>query len=406
MRLHVPMAPRDPGEAHRSATPLELFLDLAFVVAVAQVATVLHHELSEGHAADALVGFPLVFFAIWWAWVNLAWFGSAYDTDDALYRLAVFVQMTGVLILAAGVPRAFESRDFAAIVVGYVVIRLALVAQWLRASASDADRRRGTLRFALGVTLVQVGWVALQFAPGGWFLALFGLLALAELAVPWWAEGVAPTPWHPGHIVERYGLFTIIVLGESVLATTFGVQEALDADSTLADLAPVIAGGLLVVFGLWWVYFDLPGERVVARARPDAGQRGLMAFVWGYGHYFVFGAAAAVGAGLAAAVDHATDHSELSDTQAALAVTVPVAVYLAAVWVLHVAHVRPGPRRIVTGPVAVGLVLLATLAPEPALVTGLVVAAVVVATTLYPEPAEEIEPYAVAPVTGTSPLDP
>lgn len=377
------MAPRDPDEAHRAATPLELFLDLAFVVAVAQAATVLHHELAEGHAADAVVGFILVFFAIWWAWVNLAWFASAYATDDALYRLAVFVQMTGVLILAAGVPRGFEARDFGVVVAGYVIIRLALVAQWLRAAASDPDRRSTALRCALGITVVQVAWVTLQFAPSEWFLALFALLALAEMVVPWWAEGRAPTPWHPGHIVERYGLFTIIVLGESVLATTFGVQEALDADSTLGDLAPVIVGGLLIVFCLFWIYFDLPTERVVAQARPRSGRRTAMAFVWGYGHYFVFGAVAAAGAGLAVAVDHATHHSELSDTGAALAVTVPVAIYITAVWALHVREKEPGPLRLVTGPAAVALTLAATFTPEPVLATGLALAVIVAVETAY-----------------------
>jgi low temperature requirement protein LtrA len=383
VRLHVPMAPRDPDEAHRAATPLELFLDLAFVVAVAQAATVLHHELAEGHAADAVVGFVLVFFAVWWAWVNLAWFASAYATDDASYRLAVFVQMTGVLILAAGVPRAFEARDFGVVVAGYVIIRLASVAQWLRAAACDADRRSTALRYAVGVTVVQVAWVALQLGPSEWLLTLFAVLALAEMAVPWWAEGRAPTPWHPGHIVERYGLFTIIVLGESVLATTFGVQEALDADSTLGDLASVIVGGLLIVFCLFWIYFDLPAEKVVARGRPQPGQRGVMAFVWGYGHYFVFGGAAAAGAGLAVAIDQATHHSELSDTGAALAVTVPVAIYITAVWALHVRDKDPGPLRFVTGPAAVALTLAATFTPEPVLVTGLVLAVVVAVETAY-----------------------
>ena len=80
--------------------------------------------------------FPLVFFAVWWAWVNFTWFASAYDTDDAIYRLSVFVQMAGVLIFAAGIPRAFADQDFGIVVLGYVVMRFALVAQWLRVSWS------------------------------------------------------------------------------------------------------------------------------------------------------------------------------------------------------------------------------------------------------------------------------
>src|SRR4051812_31002590 len=110
MPLHRRMAPRDPDEPHRASTPLELFFDLAVVVAVAQASTGLHHGLVDGHTRDALVGYPLVFFAIWLAWLNVTWFASAYDTDDVIYRLGMFVEITGVLILAAGIPRAFGDQ--------------------------------------------------------------------------------------------------------------------------------------------------------------------------------------------------------------------------------------------------------------------------------------------------------
>ena len=100
-----PMVGRDPAEGHRAATPLELFFDLVFVVAVAQAALGLHHELAEGHVWDGIAKYLLVFFTIWWPWVNFTWFASAYDTDDVPYRLLVFAQMVGVLIVAAGIPR-------------------------------------------------------------------------------------------------------------------------------------------------------------------------------------------------------------------------------------------------------------------------------------------------------------
>jgi low temperature requirement protein LtrA len=108
VRLHTPMSSRDPDEPHRVSTPLELFFDLTFVVAVAQASSTLHHLLVDGHARDALVAFPMVFFAIWWAWMNFTWFSSAYDPDDAAFRVATFVQMAGVLVFAAGVPRFLE----------------------------------------------------------------------------------------------------------------------------------------------------------------------------------------------------------------------------------------------------------------------------------------------------------
>src|SRR5687767_4880397 len=102
------MRPHDPHEAHRVATPLELFFDLVFVVAIAQVAAGLHHGIAENHITEALTGFAVMFFAIWLAWINATWFASAYDTDDVPYRLMTFVQMTGVLIVVAGIPGVFE----------------------------------------------------------------------------------------------------------------------------------------------------------------------------------------------------------------------------------------------------------------------------------------------------------
>ena len=108
-RLSARMTARSPHEPHRASTPLELFFDLVFVVAIAQAASGLHHAIAEAHALQGLVGFLMVFFAIWWAWMNFTWFASAYDCDDVPYRVAVFVQITGALILAAGVPAMFES---------------------------------------------------------------------------------------------------------------------------------------------------------------------------------------------------------------------------------------------------------------------------------------------------------
>jgi hypothetical protein len=149
---------------------------------------------------------------------------------------------------------------------------------------------------------VQTGWVARLALPGAAGIAGFVVLVALELAIPYWAESAGRTPWHPGHIAERYGLFTLIVLGESVLSATVGVQTALDTTSTFAELAPVITGGILIVFFMWWMYFDMPGDQVVERARDSFMEGSLRGpFLWGYGHYLVFAAAAAAGAGLSGA---------------------------------------------------------------------------------------------------------
>src|SRR4051812_46304676 len=103
-----PMRARPADEAHRVATPLELFFDLCFVVAVAQVGISLHHDVSAGHVLHGVESFGREFFAIWWAWMNFTWFASAYDTDDDVYRITTLVQIAGALVLAAGVQTAFD----------------------------------------------------------------------------------------------------------------------------------------------------------------------------------------------------------------------------------------------------------------------------------------------------------
>ena len=373
----VRMQPRSISEDHRAATPLELFFDLCFVVAVAQAASRLHHALAEGHSGDALLVYPMVFFAVWWGWMNFTWFASAYDNDDVPYRLAVLVQIAGVLILAAGLPRAFDRLDFSLAVVGYVVMRLALIALWLRAARADSDGRRCALRYATGIGLCQVGWISLLALSGPLWVAGFAALGVAEALVPIWAERAGPTSWHPGHIAERYGLFTLIVLGECVLAASTAVQAGLDSDGPVAPVAAVAGGGLLIVFSMWWIYFDLPAGEVVDRARRAFSGSWRPAFTWGYGHFLVFASAAAVGAGLQVAVDRATHHAEVSRSMAWAAVAVPVAIYLLSVWALHFSQKRPGPMRVVAVP-ATTVLLVATLGSgQPALAVGMVLAGLV-----------------------------
>ena len=361
------MRARSPHEPHRTATPLELFFDLVFVVAIAQAANGLHHAIADAHALEGLWGYVLVFFAIWWAWMNFTWFASAYDSDDLPYRVAVFVQIAGALIMAAGVPSMFEHREpNIATVGGYVVMRLVLVAQWLRAGASDPERRTTARRYAVGIAVLQVAWVLPLFVPGIWTPAFFTLAAL-ELLVPVWAERVGPTPWHPHHIAERYGLLTLIVLGESILAANLAIQAALASGDKLRPLVPTIAGGLLIVYSMWWIYFDRPVHDLLTSLRK--------AIVWGYGHYLIFASAAAVGAGLAASVDQAGHHAKIGAVGAGAAVAIPVAIFVVCVWVLHY---RPDYRRTrLLGPVTAGLLLLTPFTGHAVPLTGALMAGMV-----------------------------
>src|SRR6204780_1441003 len=151
----LPMRPRDINEQHRASTPLELLFDLSFVVAVSQAVDQLSTWLGAGHFHTAIVSYLLVFFDIWWAWVNFTWFASAYDVDDLLYRGHTFVHVIGVLILAAGVASAFTAGNFTVMTIGYVVMRIAMVAQWLRAAAGDPAARPAAPRYGARIRLPQ-----------------------------------------------------------------------------------------------------------------------------------------------------------------------------------------------------------------------------------------------------------
>jgi low temperature requirement protein LtrA len=364
-----PMRARRPDEEHRSASPLELFFDLCFVVAVAQAAAGLHHDVVEGHLGHGLVGYLSVFFAIWWAWVNFTWFASAYDTDDDVYRLTILVQIAGALILAAGVPRAFAEGDFTTITYGYVVMRLAALVNWLRAAAGDPAHRATALTFAVGVGVVQLGWLLRLLLPPAWLSPAFVVLVLADVLVPVLGERRGRTTWHPRHIAERYQLFTLIVLGEVVLSTSVAIQRGVDAGN--GRLWSLAAAGTVIVFAIWWLYFDQP------HPLPPASLPG--ALTWGYGHYFVFASVAAVGAGLAVSIDHDLHTGHVSGRAAGYAVAVPVAVYLLALWALHL----PTKRRfgLAPFPAAAALVLAAPWLAAPVdLIAGVLV--VLVAVTL------------------------
>jgi low temperature requirement protein LtrA len=323
----VPMVGRDTSERHRAATPLELLFDLTFVVAVAAAAAQLAHAIVEGHAAEGLLGYLMVFFAIWWAWMNFTWFASAYDSDDAPYRLVTLLQMGGVLVLAAGVPAALNEQDWTAATVGYVIMRVAMVVQWLRAAHDDPVRRATARRYAAGIAMVQVGWLVRLALPEPAGLLGFFVLVAAELAVPIWAERRTGITWHPHHIAERHGLFTLIVLGESVLAASRALAPAVQADVNL-DTVLVGGGGLILLFGCWWLYFLAPAGEGLARHRERS-------FWWSYGHYGIFAALAALGAALEVVAEMLIHPIASRAGLVGFAVAIPVCVFLLLTWALH-----------------------------------------------------------------------
>ncbi|MCX4906261.1 low temperature requirement protein A [Streptomyces sp. NBC_00878] len=365
------MTARGRDEVHRVASPLELFFDLCFVVAIAQAGVQLVHAVAEAHAAEGILNYAMVFFAIWWAWMNFTWFASAYDNDDVLYRVVTLVQIAGVLVLAAGVSRAFEDHEFLAVWLGYLIMRLALTAQWLRvARSTGGGERRMALRYAGGVLVCQIGWLGLLLLPESGRPWLFLVMALAEMCVPPFAEKDFSTSWHPHHISERYGLFTIIVLGETIAAATVAVKSGVDENDALGELLPIASGGLLIIFAAWWIYFVVPIHGHLSSSRK--------AFLWGYGHYVIFASAAAIGAGLEVAVEQAIGEAHISTLSASAAVTLPTALFLLTVWVLHARHYKVGVAQQLVLPTTALAVILCTLLGDWAVLAAGIVSALAV----------------------------
>jgi len=244
------------------------------------------------------------------------------------------VQMVGVLILALGFPDMFASVydgdtvDNRVMVLGYIVMRVPMVFQWLRAARQDPGRRSACLTYAWAILVAQAGWVALLIAETSVLVTFLWVvvLILVELAGPVIAETrKGGTPWHAHHIAERYGLLVIITLGEVILGTTVALKAVIAGPGWSVDVVVLGLAGTAMTFGMWWIYFVLPCADVLHAHR----ERG---FGWGYGHIVVFGALVAVGAGLHAAAYYIEDHSALGATSTLLTVAVPLAVYILATY--------------------------------------------------------------------------
>ena len=331
------MTGRDPHEKHRAATPLELLFDLVFVVAFSQVGSQMAHYLELGHTPTALLGWWFGTFAVVWAWINYSWLASAYDTDDIFFRLATMVIMIGVLVVALGVPAVFHSidegvyLDNGVMVAGYVIMRVATIALWLRVAAHDEARRRTAMAYVVNISIAQVGWIALIFLnlPIGTTFLFTTALTLFEMAGPLFAElRFGRTPWHAHHIAERYGLLVIITLGEVILGTILAISAVVEQQGWTLEAALVAFAGVALAFAMWWMYFAIPWGAVIERHRA----RG---FVWGYLQILLFGSLVAVGAGLHVAAYVIAGDAHVDAVFATLSIAIPVLAFEALLFVLY-----------------------------------------------------------------------
>jgi low temperature requirement protein LtrA len=308
------MSGRDVNEKNRVSTPLELFFDLTFAVSLTVVTQQLSRLLAQGEISAALLSFGISMLSICWAWMNYAWFASAYDTDDWSFRLATMIHMVGVIVLTLGLPRLFESvekgygLDTSVMVLGYVIMRSVMIFLWLRAAKHDLARRRVLIAHATVVFAAQLFWTLLIFLklPLKQTLVIWVALGCVEFVGPvlFYHKWGVP-PWHGHHIAERYSLLTIIALGECVSGTVTMVNAIVEVQGWSVE--PILIGTacIALTFGCWWIYFLNPFGDLL-HARRDR------AFGWGYMHFVIFSSIVSIGAGLQVAGKYLQGKSSLT----------------------------------------------------------------------------------------------
>jgi low temperature requirement protein LtrA len=258
-------------------TPLELFFDLVFVLALTQCTAL----MADNPTWEGMVQGLLVLGVLWWAWVGYAWVTSVVDPEEGAVRLVIFAAMAAFLLVALAVPEAFDD-EAVLFAFGYAVVRFAQIGLLLIASRDDPGLRRSTQGLAVG-TAVGVGLIAAAaFTDGALQGSLWALALLLDMGEPYvfGSEGWKLTP---GHFAERHGLIIIIALGESIVAIGVGAEAGIDAGVVAAATL-----GVAVVAALWWLYFDvvaLVAERRLTQAAVGREQNEIARDSYSYLHF-------------------------------------------------------------------------------------------------------------------------
>ena len=261
------------ADEHRHATWLELFYDLVYVVAVSQIA----HYLYEDTSLKGFLGFVFLFVPVWWAWIGTTFYANRFDSDDIKHRLLTGLQMLAVAALAVNIHHGLgeTSVGFA---ITYAVTRFVLVLEYLRVIKHIPEARSLAKYYCFGFSIAAILWLISAFVPIPIRFVLWGLGLAVDFITGITAKRfqVALLP-HPEHLPERFGLFTIIVLGEAIIAVVHGVSEQKwDTQSAICAVF-----GFSIAFSLWWIYFEnVSGSILSANVDKKVG----LIQVWLYGH--------------------------------------------------------------------------------------------------------------------------
>jgi len=279
-------------EKERHATWLELFFDLVFVVIISQLSNFLLQEISLLRFFE----FLFLFIPVWWSWIGTTFYSTRFYSDDLGHRLLLLLQMGGAGAMAINISGAFNNT-FSGFAISYAFMRLILVIEYVRvfrAIKSSESANPLVKRYIIGFSIAAVIWFISAFVPGIEIrFALWVIGLIIDFATPITA-GKLHSQYAPNvyHLPERMGLFTLIVLGESIVSIVIGMTNQ------VWNIYSVVVSslGLCISFSLWWLYFDGSGRFPIQILR-EKGNIALYS-VWLYTHFPLVVAITAVGVGI------------------------------------------------------------------------------------------------------------
>lgn len=271
--------------SHRQANWLELFFDLAFVICI----STLSHTLLVSTDLKTIMTYLGFFVPIWWVWNQFTWYASQFDNGDLLFRTLIIAGSGGSIVLADGVL-AMVHGQATTFVMAYLFLHAVLALGWLRVYRALPQVRPYSRYKLAGIAAGMVLWSVGLFLSGTWRPCVWALGLAVQMGLPMyaWSKIKTTISVHYHHLLERHGLFAMIVLGESLVALATGLHKG-GADQTLLSFIPYF----LMVVSLWWIYFDW-------RFDPGSLRSVVRMFTMNYGHLFSYAGLSlfAVGIGL------------------------------------------------------------------------------------------------------------
>ncbi|MEM6591919.1 MAG: low temperature requirement protein A [Cyanobacteria bacterium P01_C01_bin.73] len=350
-------------DRERHATWLELFFDLVFIFAIAELAHLLHSDPTWG----GIVGFAALFVPVWWLWIDFSYYADQFDVDRGPYRLMVLGTMFGLVVMALTISDALDggSARFATI---YAALRLVIIFLYAQAWRFVPQSRELTARYIISFSVAFVLWVLSIAVPEParfWFWAVALLIEISNGPITYLT--IRNVPRQKSHMDERFGLFVIIVLGEAMIAVATGVSET----DWQWESALIGAAGFLTAISLWWMYFERSGESIIDWALRGGRQALLRSYIYGYSHILVFMGIVATGVGIQFAIESVASGQFPIEVRVVLCGG--VAVFLIGVTFLQWATPQSLPKRVIAArlllaAIALGLIPLGAVVSPVAIV--------------------------------------